>query len=149
MAQMLGNSQSATTSSFSKRRDRFTTSNRPTTFFQRITEQIHCPAVQHYAKKTMTTIGRRISNCKKATSFLIMVVCMVTSLRCGTVQAFLSRPQRSTLSILIAQIGNSDADRTFALMATDEDTIISVTDSNYRELFRGEKPLLIDAYAVW
>ena len=97
----------------------------------------------------MTTIGRRISNWKKATSFLIMVTCMVTSLRCGTVQAFLSRPQRSTLSIPIAQIGNSDADRTFALMATDEDTIISVTDSNYRELFRGEKPLLIDAYAVW
>ena len=145
---MLGNSSTVTTSSFSKRRDRFTTWNRPTTFFQRSTEPSIAPPSSS-TQKAMTTIGRRISNGKKATSFFIMVVCMMISLRIGTVQAFLSRPRRSTLSIPIAQIRNGDADRTSALMATDEDNIISVTDSNYRELFRGEKPLLIDAYAVW
>jgi thioredoxin 1 len=35
------------------------------------------------------------------------------------------------------------------LKATDTSNLVAVTDSNYRELFRGEKYLLLDACAKW
>lgn len=82
-------------------------------------------------------------------SWLTMVVSIVMSFEIGGADAFLSRPHQLTTVTPIAQTRNSVVDRTSALRATDGGNIIPVTDSNYRELFGGEKPLLLDAYAVW
>ena len=89
----------------------------------------------------MTPFGRR--------SWLMMAVSIVMSFENGGVDAFSSRPHQLTTVTPIAQTRNSVGGRTSALRATDEGNIIPVTDSNYRELFGGEKPLLLDAYAVW
>ena len=97
----------------------------------------------------MTLIGRSIPYSKKATSYLAMFVSLVMSFQIGGVDAFLSRPHQLTSAFPIAQTRNCGVDRTSELRATDECNIIPVTDSNYRELFGGEKPLLLDAYAVW
>ena len=43
----------------------------------------------------------------------------------------------------------SHANHGSSFRAIKETNIVSVTDSNYRELFRGEKFLLLDAFAQW
>ncbi len=142
---MLWNSSKATASSFSKRRDRLTPLF--ATWYQTESSPSHQAAIED--AKTMTPIGRRISYDKKATRFFVMLVCTIMSFEIGKVDAFLSQPHQLTSSIPIAQIRNCNVDRPSALRATDEGNIIAVTDSNYRELFGAEKPLLLDACAVW
>lgn len=98
--------------------------------------------------KTMTPIGLHSPSNKKSAVSLLSAILLVVIFEVEKVGAFLFRSYQLTPSTLtVTTISN--ADRISPLMATKGGNIVPVTDSNYRELFGGEKPLLLDAYALW
>ena len=81
-------------------------------------------------------------------SYLVSMVFLIMVLRNENGEAFSFRSLSPTASILSTQTRYND-DGVSSLKATKSSNVVSVTDSNYRELFGGEKPLLLDAYAQW
>ena len=96
----------------------------------------------------MTLIGRCIPLNEKAAIRLIIVYFLAMGFELEKVGAFLFRSHNLPRFSLTAQTRYT-ADNTSSLKVTKEGSVVPVTDSNYRELFGGEKPLLLDAFAPW
>mmetsp|Transcript_9673 Transcript_9673/g.24115 ORF Transcript_9673/g.24115 Transcript_9673/m.24115 type:complete len:232 (-) Transcript_9673:1275-1970(-) len=92
----------------------------------------------------MTSINRSTSSNNNAVVSLVSVVFLVMLFEVEKVGAFLFRSHHLPPVTLTAQT-RYDAYSSTSLKAN----VVPVTDSNYRELFQGEKPLLLDACAPW
>lgn len=69
-------------------------------------------------------------------------------IRIGKIKAFPFRSLHPPQSVISTPTRNN-ADIPTLLNAAGKSNIHAVTDSNYRELFQGEKLLLLDAFAQW
>ena len=74
--------------------------------------------------------------------FFLVLICRIGNSDAFSFRFF--RPQSSTQTGHKANVASS-----LKATATDKSNVVAVTDSNYRELFGGDKVLLLDAFAPW
>jgi hypothetical protein len=98
----------------------------------------------------MASIDRCVPSNEKSMVNLISLFFLVMICRIEKADAFSLRFLRPPSSTLTAQTGyNAHTTSSLKAIATDKSNVVAVTDSNYRELFGGEKVLLLDAFAPW
>jgi hypothetical protein len=106
------------------------------------------PPTRIRRNKPMASISRRvpfreISMINLITAFTLAIILFIEN-----VHAFSSRHLHPPSTTRIAQTRYS-ADSTSLPKAIGKSNVVAVTDANYRNLFGGEKVLLLDAFAHW
>ena len=96
----------------------------------------------------MISANRHVLSSDKFMVLLLYTVSFLSLFQTGSITAFLIRSCHPRTFIPTSE-SRYDADCSSLLKAVDKSNVIEVTDSNYRELFRGDKFLLLDAFAQW
>ena len=92
--------------------------------------------------------NRHFHSSSKSMIFWGYTVYSLLLFRIGNTAAFLNRPVNRRVTISTAKV-RYDTDSFSSLKLADKSNVITVTDLNYRELFQGDKFLLLDAFAQW
>lgn len=92
--------------------------------------------------------NRHFHSSSKSMIFWGYIVYSLLLFRIGNTAAFLNRPVNRQVTIPTAKV-RYDTDSFSLLKVADKSNVITVTDLNYRELFQGDKFLLLDAFAQW
>ena len=93
--------------------------------------------------RKMTPARRCIPYITTSMVSLVIVIVLVAISQIEKVHAFSSRSLHPTPSVVTTRTSVS------SLKAVGSNSLVAVTDSNYRDLFGGKKFLLLDACAQW